>query len=267
MSAVLTLYVWALRRDRGVLLTFALLLYALEVLIVWAARLLDTGNAFPKIAGLVPTFVRESAGFDVSLLLTFRGAVGIGYFHPAVVAALVATAVLALREPVAEVDERTVELLVARPIPRWAIMARSLAVLATCALLLPLAMLGGTATGLATAGRLDDLPFEPYLWLALNDASLVLGLGGVFAVSSAVSRRSRTYTQLAVGFALVSYVVDFLGRVWPPIRPLGILSPFHYVESAPALAGRPEMAGVLLLVGLALVASLSALAVFQKRDL
>ncbi len=267
MSRVFALYVWTLRRDRGILVILAWALFVLEALIVWIARALDTGGAFATLAGLIPEFVRRSAGFDVALVLSFSGTVGIGYFHPATMAVLIAAAILVARGPVTEVEGRTIDLIVARPVPRRAVVVRSLAMTVTAAVLLPGAMLAGTVTGLALVGRLGHVAFGPFLSLALDDAILLAGFASVFVLFSSVSRRTRAFVQASVGLAVASYLLDFLARVWQPIRPLGPLSLFHYADPGLALAGHPGLVGPVVVAAVALAASSLALIAFDRRDL
>ncbi len=267
MSAAWALLRWSLRRDRGVLVALAAFLLGLQVLIVWIARTLETENYFTTLGALVPTFVRRSMGFDFTLLLSFGGAVGAGYLHPAVVAALLAAAMVAARSPASEVDLGTADLVIARPVPRWALVARSLGELAVAALLLPAAMVCGTTVGLALAGRLGDVGIGRYLGMAVNDALLLASFGALFVLVSASCTRVRTFTEVAVGLAIGSFLLDFLAQVWAPIRPLGLLSPFHYLEPGRVLASGLAARNVAVLAAVAVAASAAALAVFQRRDL
>jgi ABC-2 type transport system permease protein len=267
VSAALVLYRFALRRERRLLLSLIGLLFLLELLIVSAARAVDAGGGFAVLAGLVPDFVRRMMGFDVALLLSFRGVVSLGFFHPATTATLVAGAIVAARGAVAEIESRTVELIVARPVPRWSLVARSLALGATTAALLPAGLVAGLLTGLLVNGRLGQLPLAPYLRLAVQDALLVLALTAVFALFASLARRTRGYTQAAVGFAVASYVLDFLANVWAPVRRLGPLSLFRHAGAAPALTGAPPTMDLVILAAVALAAGGAALAIYQRRDL
>jgi ABC-type transport system involved in multi-copper enzyme maturation permease subunit len=255
------------RRERRALLTLATALFALQVLAVWVARTLDAGDTYTKLAALAPDFARRAAGFDLAVVLSFTGGVGIGYFHPVVTAALVAAAMAAAKGPIADLDGGTAALFLARPVPRPALVVRSLVGLAILAAVLPAAMLAGTTAGLVLVGRFVSTPLAPFARLALNDAALVLSLGAVFTLLAAISSRARGYTQAALAFALVSYLADYLARVWAPLRPLGPLALFHYLEPARILAGAAMLSNLAVLAGITVTAGTAALVVFERRDL
>jgi len=256
-----------LRRERWALLALAVALFALQVLAVWVARTLDAGDTYRKLAALAPDFARRGAGFDLAVLLSFTGGVGIGYFHPVVTAALVAAAMTAAKGPIADLDGGGAALFLARPVPRWALMARSLIELGFLAVALPAVMLLGTTAGLVLVGRFATTSLMPFARLALNDAALVLSLGAVAALLAAVSTRTRGYTRATLAFALVSYLADYLARVWPPLRPLGPLALFHYLEPARVLGGAPMAANLAVLAAVTCAASGAALYLFERRDL
>jgi hypothetical protein len=266
VSAVLVLARWTLRRERGTLGAFALLLFLFGLVIVWVARTLDAYQGFAKLAGMIPAFVRRATGVDASLMLSFRGAVGIAYAHPAVVAILVAAAVAMGRGPAVDVDRRQTDFLLARPVPRWALVARSLIAVLAAAVLLPASLLAGTGVGLVWTGRISEVPLGTYAPLAASNAALLAALGGVTVLLAAWSGRARRTTQGAVGFALVSYVLDYLARIWEPLRPFGAGSVFRYAEPSAALAGEPVAPGVAVLLGVALASGAAALLLFDRRD-
>lgn len=200
MSAV-TLAGSYLRRDRTTLIVLSAILYLFEVLIAWIARQVDRLQGFEMLLDAFPDFVRNLFGFDISLLMSFTGALGLGYFHPIVMSILIAALILVGRSPAGEVDRRTIELIAARPVRRFTPVAATLLEAAFVAVALPAAMFAGTVTGLAVAGRMDA-PLTPYLALCANVVALLLCLGALFTLWSAAASRSQAYLQGAVGFAI-----------------------------------------------------------------
>jgi len=267
MRPTRVLLAWALRRDRATLLALAAALALFNLLFVLLARYLEASRSFDRLATLMPDFVTQILGFDARVLLGFAGIIGFGYFHPAVIAMLVAAAVVAGRGPVSELEGRTAELLVARPIRRSAIPLASLAEVAILAVALPGVMVSATLVTLAALGRAGAIAPVTLGRLGAASGALVACFGSLFVALSTACARTRSYTRTAVGVALGSYVVDYLARLWTPLGPLARLSIFHHLQPLAVLVGRPTAADAAGLAALVLVASLVALVVFEQRDL
>ena len=120
--------------------------------------------------------------------------------------------------------------------------------------------------GGSLAGRLG-MPRRPYLQLCGNVIALVLCLGMLYALFAASCTRTRSYIQLALGFTIGSYLLDFLALAWAPLAPLGPLSVFRYLNPFNGLSQRLPTADIAVLVTLAMLAAAAALVVFERRDL
>jgi len=63
-------------------------------------------------------------------------------------------------------------------------------------------------------------------------------------------------------------LVDYLSRVWKPIRGVARLSPFHYYNPLDLVMGKPLPPGdIAILLGTAAAAAALALMVFRRRDI
>ncbi|MEZ4531590.1 MAG: hypothetical protein R2855_11270 [Thermomicrobiales bacterium] len=72
----------------------------------------------------------------------------------------------------------------------------------------------------------------------------------------------------AAGFLLiVSYVIDYFSTLWNFLKPLQPLSIFDYYDPPTALAhGTIPTTNLLVLLGLAILASIAGLLVFERRS-
>jgi hypothetical protein len=73
---------------------------------------------------------------------------------------------------------------------------------------------------------------------------------------------------IAGGAAAALMLIDYLSRVWTPIRGLARLSPFHYYNPLDLVMGKPlppQDVGILL--GTAAAAVAVAFALYQRRDI
>ncbi len=127
----MTALVWrSLIQGRLVLLGCIAVLTGLQVVIVGQASALEENNSFGRMAELVPGFLQRGLGSQALLLVSFKGTVAFGYFHPVVAAVISVLAVYFVTEPAYEVESGLVDLTLARSIPRHVIVTRSIVVAA-----------------------------------------------------------------------------------------------------------------------------------------
>jgi ABC-2 type transport system permease protein len=208
------------------------------------------------------------SAFGGGNVLTLTGSVSLGFIHPIPIAL---AAILAVGVPIAslagERQRGTLEVLLARPISRRRVYAT---VLAATTILLVLALAGdlaGTVVGAAAFDVLDEL--DPGL-LLVAWAGLVLLLvviGAIALAASASSDWPAPALGAVLGFALVSYAIEFVGTLWPDAAGLRPWSLFHYFQPAKILAGDVDPADPLVLVVVGVAATAFGLWRFPRRDL
>lgn len=260
----------SLRRIRGLLVAAIVLLAAFEFLLTQMAAYLFRRMAFSELAALFPDMLRTFAGPSGFAFLSFSGVVGLGYFHPVVVTALIGLAIAIATEPCGEVERRFVDLALARPMTRRVPIARTLIVLVVAIGLVLGAMMGGTEIGLhcCTPADAPRPPLGTIARLAVSLAAVVACWGGIaFAVGSVARRRA--VAGGIVGMTAVGlYLLDYLGRAWSPASAASTVSPFHYFEPMTIVTGGALSVGdvaILLATGVAFGAA-GAVA-FATRDL
>ena len=93
---VLAVLAWrSLVQARYVLLASLFLLAAFQMILVGQASALEEAHSFGRMAEFVPAFLQRGLGSQSMLLVSFKGTVALGYFHP-VVAILVSVLALTL---------------------------------------------------------------------------------------------------------------------------------------------------------------------------
>lgn len=270
IRAVASLAWHSARRSRVLLAVTVALLLVFQALTALMAASFQETDYFERLADVVPPFLREAFGASFFALLSFNGIVLLGFFHFAVIAFLVGLSIAVATEPAAEVEHRFNDLLLARPLPRWVPVARSVAVLALVAVLTCGAMCLGTWAGLAL--------FAP-AGVAWPRASLVLSLGGLMAalmfcfggvaLAIAAAGRRRGVAGAAAGLvAFALFLLNVVAGVWEKAHPLGRVSPFHYFEPLRLVGGQPvSWTDLLILVGAGAAGVAVALLLYSKRDL
>jgi beta-exotoxin I transport system permease protein len=258
----------SIRRLRPMLMALALVLAGFQFLLTQVAVYLMQNQAFGMLSTLLPEFVRSMAG--PTTLLSFGGVVSLGYFHPIVIVAFVGLAVAVATEPAGEVETRFVDLTLARPLARTAVVTRTLIVLVASVTLVLATMVVGTWTGLAccTPTTAPRPAASLILSLALNLAMIAWCWGGIALAAGAAASRRATASGLIGVAALAAYLLDYLGRVWAPARLASRFSPFHYFEPMGLVAGA-GLSGWNVSVLFALGAAGTALSyrLFGRRDL
>jgi ABC-type transport system involved in multi-copper enzyme maturation permease subunit len=260
----------SMRRMRTTLIVTGVLLALFQVLLAMAAAELQRQGTFEQLAGLVPSFVRELFGTALLSMMSFSGIMALGYYHVAIVAVLVGLVVAAATEPAAEVEAGFADLILAQPVSRAAVMARSVVVVLVCPAIVIAAMTGGTFVGLQLAkpGAAGQ-PSLGLVWrLAAGLWSVLACWGGVSLVVGAVSRRRAVAAGVAGGAAAALMLVDYLSRVWRPLRGPARLSPFHYYNPLDLVMGKPlPAADIGILLGTCAVAVAVAFMLFHRRDI
>jgi beta-exotoxin I transport system permease protein len=258
------------RRTRPIVIGMAVILAGFQFLLTQVAVFLMRNQAFGLLSSLIPDFVRSMAGPSMVAFMSFGGVVALGYFHPIVLVSLLGLAITIATEPAAEVEMRFGDLTLARPMPRHAVITRTVVLLvATIALLLAV-MTAATWTGLVccTPAEAERPAFALIRSLATSLGAIVLCWGGVaLAVASGARRRAAAAGATAVT-TLAAYLVDYLGRIWDPARLAGRLSPFHYFEPMALITGDTmNGANLAILLGVGAAGVAIAYVRFARRDL
>lgn len=267
MSGLAALVAHSLRRRRGFLATTALVMSGFQFFVIAAARSIFRSDKFQQLQTLVPNFLEQWTNM---MAASFQGLVLFGYSHPLVELFLIAVAISIGTEPAAEIESKFVDLLMARPVPRSAVVARTLAVLLAATLLAIVSMLLGTAIGLrflAPAGATLP-PARVVASLAANLALLVLAWGGIALMFASFARRRATAAAVCGFLAFLMFVLDWVGRLWETVRPLSRLSPFHYFSPFAMIGGQPlDRVDLVALAAIFVATSIVANVLYSRRDL
>jgi len=123
-------------------------------------------------------------------------------------------------------------------------------------------IVGAAASGVGGELRLDRLALA---WL--NAILLFAALGALALATSASFDRLGPALGLVLGFAIVSYAIEFLAAIWPDIGWLRPWSLFAYFQPAEILAGTIEPGDLAVLAAIAAAAVAYGLWAFPRRDL
>ncbi|HEY7914948.1 MAG TPA: ABC transporter permease subunit [Blastocatellia bacterium] len=270
MKSALILLGHSIKRVRALVLAMGLLLAGFQILIVLVGSEIQTSGSFNQFANLVPPFVRQMFGQMLDVFLSFKGIVALGYFHLAIMGGLIGLVIALATVPSSEIETGFMDLLLSRPLARYWIITRALAlVVVTIIFMLAMIMLG-TWTGLMIFGPADaEWPtIGLILSLALNLGILLLCWGGVALAVASVARRRGAAGAIAGMLALTTFLLDYIGRAWEPAETVAWISPFRYYSPLDLVRGA-YIPGhhVFVLLGIALTGIVVAYIAFSRRDI
>jgi ABC-type transport system involved in multi-copper enzyme maturation permease subunit len=258
----------SLARHRTLVIALAALLSAFQIVDVVVAHSLQANGLYGQFSALVPAFIQEAMGGV--LVGSFTGAIAVGFVHPLVMLSLSCATIYMASEPAGEVEDGLVDLVVARPVPRFLIVVRSTVVYIACSAAIAGAMFVTSRTAVqwispATAAAIPPLRLA---WIAANLLAIVWCFGAAsLAMACHVRERMRAVGAIA-WLAVFLYLLQFGAAAWAPLRPFARISPFRYYEPMQTLLGTTTP--IINILGL-LLSTVALLAVahvlYLRRDL
>ena len=271
MSAVITSWIWLLRRSRSGLLALLLSVTLFEIIQVAAVASLGDLSRLEALLALVPRsfYALMNVTPDFLQATGLAGYLALGFTHPIYHLLSLATVTWSAGRSLAgEMERGTIQLALARPVSRPRLyLARVLGVVVVA---LAVAVVGalGMIAGVALARPSGTLVFAHFVPCALAAALMVWCVGGIALLSSARADRMGQAVGWVIAALIVSYVVDYFAAIWSALEPLEPLSIFEYYDPGLALsAGTLPASNVLVLGAIGLLGTLAGLLVFTRRDL
>lgn len=270
----LLLALWNRSFRDGLLLTsaIAVVLFAFGWLFVWITSLIDLGALGALIANFGPLLERLLS-IPAASVTTPAGLVSVLYVDPVIVFTCVIWGIARGSDVVSgELARGTMEMLLARPIPRRWIMAIHVIQSTFGAALLAFSTWLGNAVGLYLIPLKQPVAAATYIMPAINLFALTLCAAAIAAAVSAFDRYRWRTIGIAGGFLVVQLIIKMVARAWPAGGWLRYLTVFGAFEPQRFVI-EPQLRlqlfwycnGVLFLI--AFIAYGVAFVAFERRDL
>jgi beta-exotoxin I transport system permease protein len=164
-----------------------------------------------------------------------------------------------------EIEQKSFDMLLARPVPRWRVVVSKFMALATASLAMVLAL----ALSLLICVRFveNDITAGYLLVSSLNGLPLAWFFGGVALFGSCLLPRARQASLLAGGLVVASYVFETLRLLSPRIQHLDEISLFAIQKAGVTLDGGVHAGPIALIMGLMVVVVGAAAVVLEQKDL
>lgn len=212
--------------------------------------------------------MEQMSNFGSGNLFTLGGTLTLGTQHPLVIAMLGVFAVGTAATAIAgECQRGTLEVLLARPIPRRAVYLTLFVAVAVVIGVLVALLLVGMYAGAASQSLLDELPVGqlPLVWL--NGVLLWLAFASFSLAASASFDRAGPAIGLSLAYLLVNYFLEILGSLWTDAAWAQEYSLFHHFQVAEILDGTADPIDFVILALAVALPLAYALVQFPRRDL
>jgi ABC-2 type transport system permease protein len=264
---VLTLLRRSFGRVSRMWIASILLLAGFQVGLTSAAVSLQESGDFGRLFEAVPAFVRNWLGPSLS---SFSGMTALVFFEPLVILLLVLFAVYIGSELAGDVEDGLVDLILARPMPRYRLVTRSLLVITVTALTLVVSLAAANVASVALMAP-DGVPGPPgqtILNLSAHLFALTWCFGGVtLAVAARLERRSTVLGVLTIA-VIALFLLKVLVETSTRFERLRWITPFDYFQGTKILLGTAPVALDLTVLGaLGLAGTVIGYWQFARRDL
>lgn len=224
----------------------------------------ESGAELNRLIEDLPPAFRNLAGGDLDLTSPAGYLNGRVFAFLGPILFLVFAVAFGARTLAGEEQEGRLELVLARPIPRWRVVAEKFGALVVATLLLGVVLwaslaLGAVPVGLEIgAGRLAAATLMVVL-LGLVFGALALLLG-------ALTGRRGLAIGVSTAVAVAAYLLDLYASISEAVEPFRGLSPFHYYDAAQPLRNGADPVHVAFLVVVTVFLGAFSLLAFERRD-
>ena len=164
-----------------------------------------------------------------------------------------------------EIESGSVYLVLSRPVPRWTLVLGRVGEIGLgLAVILVMSWLG-MVVGVQLA-ELGPLPLDRYAVLMVTAWCLFMAVSAVALIVSSVASRAGVAAAIGTVWTLVTYVLDVIPRVVD--SPLAWLNPWHhYFPPGTIATAATGWTSLIILLGWTVAATLTAMALYGRRDL
>lgn len=241
-------------------------LYAALILFIWPS-LRDNLNTLNQLWENYPEGLRKAFGGENMNFATFDAFLSVEYFSQMWVIVMIAFCVSIATGAIAgEIEKGTMEVLLAQPVSRRAILVTRHFFFEVGVLFLIAAALAPVAVGAPLVG--GDLRYLGLLAMVPSSFLFFTAIGSItFFFSALFSNRGRA-VFVSLGIIFFSYALDILAKINDTVGHVHFLSIFYYWDPYRYLHAIDfAWADLAILTGISLVSTAAAVIWFERRDI
>lgn len=257
-----------IRRHLLFLAAASLLLCGFEFMLCALVSTFNIPAILTEVMKSLPPAAQNFISEQVLAGMTTRGLLAFGWNHPVTLALGAAVAIVpATRAIAGEIESGGMELLLSQPLARWQYLNAQVAFALFAIAALSAAGMIGTLAGQRTFA-LGLLELRPLVQVVFNFFLLQSAWFGLTLLLSVFGRESGHVVGTAFFLALVSYIVQVLGKIWPVMAGLLPFSLYNYYSSQDILVQNHfSKSSVAILASVFLTGVGLAMWRFQRRDI
>ena len=258
------IYLKTLRDQRGAILAWSLGLAAAAAANVF---FFPTVQAMPGMLDFLdnlPPAFKAMVG-DVRAMVQLEGFLRAKLFDPLPLLLAIFVVPRGAALIAGEIEMKSIDLLMARPVPRWRVAVGKFLALVTATVIIAAFV---AATVIICARFIETDIRAGYLLLSTLNVLPLTWLFGALALFFSCSLPRARQASLVAGFIVVaSYVFETLRLLSSSIRSWDEVSLFAHQKAGFTLAGEIHSGPILLLLALVILMIVAAAVAFERRDL
>jgi ABC-type transport system involved in multi-copper enzyme maturation permease subunit len=244
-------------------------LFAFQAIICRVFQQIQASGGAGPMARLMPKWAQSLFGIDPQAISALSGVLSIAYQHPFQLAVLFAAPVAAATAFLAgEIEQRSIGLVLARPISRFTVVTAAALICLLWPMLTTMSAFAGTLTGIHYLHITESVDMQQLARVALNLYALAAAIVGIALAVSSMQDQRGDAVGWAVTIVLLMYAWNFLAQLWAASGALPNFSIFRYF-SPPSilLRGAAPWHEIKVLAAVAATGVLFSGLVFRFRDI
>jgi ABC-2 type transport system permease protein len=259
------------RESLLLLVGVAVVAFGFQWIFIWTIKQLPMENLEGMMA-LVPKHFFKFLAIPIDQILTLRGRIGMGYTEPVIIIVISVWSIGRASDAVSgELGRGTLEMILAQPASRFAVLAANAVTTTLGSAAIALASWLGMIVGLAVFDLGNEPPARWYLASAGNVFAFGFFLAGVTTAISAADRYRWRTLGIAGAFFVIEKIIEVIGQGVEEMGWMKYLTFFSLFK--PPLFVTDSNGTELFwqynaaLVGLGLIGYIAAAIIFERRDL
>jgi ABC-2 type transport system permease protein len=259
--------------QRGLFLSLAALWAAFPWIYIWLSSQIPMPAFQDVLLRAIPQDWQRLSGVPFSEVATHAGRVALAFVDPVVVLAATVWGITRGSDAVSgQIERGTMEMVLAQPVTRAEVFCTQALATTVGAAMLSTVLFLGTWVGIASGPWAGDVSPLRYVPAATNVFGLMVCLGGLASLVSAIDSYRWRSIGILCGFYVFSILAKLVGRLSGSLGWVGYLSILNAYEPQRLVAGTADSWLLLarydgILVGIGLAAYLAGGFFFSRRDL
>jgi len=248
----------------GILPPLIIVLFIIMIAAVWPT-VKDQMAAFQEILQN-PVYEAILGQLGVGDITTFQGFFNIEIFVMTEMIMIFITMIIPARMITSEVDKRTLDISISYPISRWRFLLEKFSAYLIFNLLYPIIMI--TSTVIANEIINEEFNYVLLTYATIGTWLLFFALGAISLLCGAIFLEGKKAIGAAGSIILGMWILIRFSGFIEELDFLKYLSLFHYLNAATIFkAGAMPLDELFIVIGVGLAALISALIIFEKREL